>query len=138
MAKKGSDIIFTGTQTGKNLATLYSHASLFVHPSLNEGMPIAVLEAMSYGLPVLSSDILEHRDLIRDKEMMFKAGSIESLSNKLSQILKTSATKLKKMGKQNHSAVEKYFNWDKIVLEIANCYAAEDNEPVPVKKLKIA
>ncbi|MCX6779062.1 MAG: glycosyltransferase family 4 protein, partial [Candidatus Magasanikbacteria bacterium] len=60
------DIVFVGWQGGKDLNTLYTNAKLFVHPSISEGLPLVVLEAMSYGLPVIVSDILEHQELITD------------------------------------------------------------------------
>ena len=50
-------VVFTGFTTGEDLRQLYSHARLFVLPSLNEGFPLVMLEAMSYGLPMAVSDI---------------------------------------------------------------------------------
>lgn len=50
-------VIFTGYATGDNLCQLYSHARLLAIPSLSEGFPMALLEAMSYHLPIVASDL---------------------------------------------------------------------------------
>lgn len=53
----GGKTIFTGFTSGEDLRQLYSHARLFALPSLNEGFPMVMLEAMSYNLPMVVSDI---------------------------------------------------------------------------------
>ncbi len=50
-------VVFTGFTSGEDLRQLYSHAQLYVLPSVNEGFPLVMLEAMGYGLPLLLSDI---------------------------------------------------------------------------------
>ena len=56
-------VVHTGYITGDPLNQVFSHAGLFVLPSYHEGLPIALLEAMSFGLPVLVSDIPANREV---------------------------------------------------------------------------
>ena len=56
-ANKISGVVMAGFQKGKALAELYSNAGLFVLPSYHEGLPIVALEAISYNLPLILSDI---------------------------------------------------------------------------------
>jgi len=60
---KDNGIVLTGFIKGEKLYTLLSNAALFVLPSSHEGLPIALLEAMSYGLPVLASDIPANKEV---------------------------------------------------------------------------
>lgn len=57
------NIIFAGVQNRSALHALYTHAALFVLPSMHEGLPIVALEAGSLGCPILLSDIQPNRDL---------------------------------------------------------------------------
>lgn len=54
---KNSRTVFTGYTTGSDLAQLYTHASLYVLSSHNEGFPMVLLEAMSHNIPIVSTDI---------------------------------------------------------------------------------
>jgi glycosyltransferase involved in cell wall biosynthesis len=60
---KERDVVLTGFVKGEKLFTLLSNATLFVLPSSHEGLPIALLEAMSYDLPVLVSDIPANKEV---------------------------------------------------------------------------
>jgi len=87
IAKQNPDIVFTGYQTGEALAELFSNAYLYIHPSASEGLPIAILEAMSYGKCVLVSNIPENLEPVADFGFSFKVGSIRDLSVKLEKLL---------------------------------------------------
>ena len=75
-------VVFTGFTTGRPLKELYSNSYLYCLPSNLEGMPLTVLEAMSYGNCVLTSDIEECTEVIEHKGVTFRKGDIEDLRNK--------------------------------------------------------
>ncbi len=68
-----------GFQTGETLRQLYAHAGLFVLPSSHEGLPIVLLEALSYGLQVLVSDIPSNLEVVGDPAHVFHVGDCEEL-----------------------------------------------------------
>lgn len=72
-------ILFTGFVQGHLLDELYSNAYLYTLPSDLEGMPLSLLEAMSYGNCCLTSDIAECADVVEDKAITFQKGSAADL-----------------------------------------------------------
>lgn len=62
----GGDVFFFGWQDQENLKNFYSSADLFVLPSIDEGMPNVVLEAMAMGLPVVATDVAGTREIVED------------------------------------------------------------------------
>lgn len=78
-----SNIIMPGYVMGENLAQLFSHARLFVLPSYHEGLPIALLEALSYGLQSVVSDIPANREVALDADRYFCCGDVEGMRNSL-------------------------------------------------------
>jgi glycosyltransferase involved in cell wall biosynthesis len=75
-----------GFQGGESLRQLYAHAGLFVLPSSHEGLPIVLLEALSYGLPVLVSDIPSNLEVVSDPTQVFRLGDIQELSTKIAVV----------------------------------------------------
>jgi len=114
-------IVLSGFVRGEQLNQLYSFARLFVISSFSEGLPIALLEAMSYDLDVLASDIPANLQVGLAEEDYFIAGDEESLS---AAMIKKLATENKKSFREVLSV---RFNWDKIVTETHHIYKKIQN-----------
>jgi glycosyltransferase involved in cell wall biosynthesis len=121
-AKAGSNgnIVLTGFLTGQPLQEIYSHAGLFVLPSYYEGLPIVLLEAMSYGLPCIASDIPANRNVEMDDDRFFRAGDINMLSRKIAYFIQRPWEDTDKRHQVNMIA-EKY-NWESIADETLKVY----------------
>lgn len=86
MAKEDKRIVFTGFVQGKMLDELYSNAYVYTLPSDLEGMPLSLLEGMSYGNCCLVSDIEECASVVEDKAVIFKKSDVEDLRKKLQML----------------------------------------------------
>ncbi len=120
MAAKDSRIVLTGYITGEDLNQIYSHAALFALPSYHEGLPIALLEAMSYELPVLVSDIPANKEVDLQSDRFFSCGHVEELTEKLRILLEKGLSDAEKADLRLQ-LVEKY-NWSVIAEQTVDVY----------------
>lgn len=121
LAKGRKDIVFAGFRTGDDLRALFENASFAVHPSESEGLPIAVLEEMSYGKAVLTSDIPEHLEVIEGKGFTFRTGDVRDLMLQLYWTI-THAKERAKAGKLAKEYVHAFYKWDDVSRETARLY----------------
>ena len=106
-------IVFTGYQRGDVLQALFAGAKFIVHPSVSEGLPIAVFEAMSYGKTVLAADIPENMEVIAEHGVAFSAGSVEELVQKLIELVQDEML-CASIGHVAREFVETNYHWDDI------------------------
>ena len=109
-----SGIVMTGYVTGEPLNQLWAGARLFVLPSSHEGLPISLLEAMSWHRDVLVSDIAANRLTELQPDDFFKTDSLEDLTNALDR-------KLAQPSQTRHFPLDRY-DWDKIAIATAAVY----------------
>jgi len=121
LANDNPKIIFTGYQQGEMLDQLFANAAFIVHPSESEGLPLTVLEAMSYGKTVLASDIPENMEILRGFGFSFRNKSISDLKRKLSFLL-ARPTLLKTTGQQAKHYVLANYHWDDIAAKTSQLY----------------
>ncbi|RKT47427.1 glycosyltransferase family 4 protein [Thiocapsa rosea] len=111
-ANTNPNVVMTGFQTGEALRQLYAHAGLFVLPSSHEGLPIALLEALSYGLSVLSSDIPPHLELRLSAERYFPVHDVGELANAMIRLT------ARPLSLEERTSIRKWvlqrYNWDKV------------------------
>jgi glycosyltransferase involved in cell wall biosynthesis len=119
-AKKSASIVCTGLQTGNALRELYGHAGIFVLPSSHEGLPIALLEALSYGLPVIASDIPANLEIGLSKEHYFPLGKIEDLAERLRAF--SIQPRSQEVSDQRRAWVSSRFNWNEIAKTTIEIY----------------
>lgn len=114
MAKDDERIIFTGFVQGQLLEELYSNAYIYTLPSDLEGMPLSLLEAMSYGNCCLTSDIAECADVVGDYAVTFEKGNIDGLKVKMQQLCDDATIVAGYKEAAMDYICEKY-NWDDVV-----------------------
>ncbi|MFP4515123.1 MAG: glycosyltransferase family 4 protein [Parcubacteria group bacterium] len=121
LAKDNKNIIFTGLQNGETLQELFSNPYVFVQPSEEEGLSISLLEALSYKLPVIASNIPANAEVLGDTNILFENKSVDNLKVKLEELINNPDLALTCASK-GKERVEKYFNWSNVSKDIIAIY----------------
>jgi glycosyltransferase involved in cell wall biosynthesis len=79
VAADSTDVLIAGEE-------LYAHAAAFVLPSSHEGLPIALMEALGYGIPIIASDMAANLEIGLDRHCYFRVGDIKALTTKLRSV----------------------------------------------------
>ncbi|MCY1299309.1 Glycosyltransferase Gtf1 [compost metagenome] len=122
LAAEVPGVVLTGFQSGDRLAELFANAALFVLPSSHEGMPIALLEAMAYGLPLLASDIIPNRELDLAPDEYFPLGDIDALAAGITA--KLAAPLSDDDVRERAAHAEATYSWTNVAQKTAAVYSA--------------
>ena len=114
-------IIFTGFVQGRILEELYSNAYVYCLPSDLEGMPLSLLEAMSYGNCCLTSDIAECAEVVEDKAVLFQKSDVDDLKEKLVWLMSHEA-EVEKYKMEAADFITNKYRWDDVVKRTLNLY----------------
>lgn len=122
-------VILAGHVSGEPLAELFCNAGLFALPSAHEGLPIALLEAMAYGLPLLLSDLPVYPAMGLPDSCLFPVGDIGEIARRLTTFFAAPPDPV------DWRATLASYNWNQVALETAQVYnnalGYNDNAPPP-------
>lgn len=121
LAKDDDRIIFTGFVQGLMLDELYSNTYMYTLPSDLEGMPLSLLEAMSYGNCCLVSDIPECIEVVENKALVFKKSDVEDFRRKLQEAC-NHPENVAEIKKQVADFICEKYNWNDVVKETMKLY----------------
>lgn len=116
MARKNG-VVLTGFVKGRKLHSLLTNCMCYCLPSSHEGLPIALLEAMSYGVKVIVSDIPANLEVGLDKDDYFPVGNVDELAKKLKEVISREP--------QHIDYDMAKYDWDKIAREVKDIYLSE-------------
>jgi glycosyltransferase involved in cell wall biosynthesis len=114
-------IVLPGYVYGPRLAALFRHAALFVLPSDLEGLPIVLLEALGYGVPVLASDIPPNLEVLDGRGRTFRAGSAHDLGRQLGSAL-GDLPALQEEATRSAASVVAAYDWDEVTRQTMSVY----------------
>ena len=118
-----ASVIFTGYQYGETLQELYSNARAFVAPSELEGLPLTLLEAMSFGLPCIASDIPPHREVVEATDgFLYPLAQVAELARQMVEVDGMSEKELCRVGNRAQELLESHYSWDKVADQIDRLY----------------
>lgn len=124
-ARRKARIVMTGFVQGRELEELYTNAALYVLPSEIEGMPLSLLEAMSYGNICLVSDIPENTAVVENHGYCFNNKDVESLRDSMRDII-GHIKDIRNDSNYSREAISRFvidkYNWDNITTKTLKVY----------------
>ena len=121
LASACDDIVLTGFQTGASLDALFGSAGLFCLPSTHEGMPMVLLEALSWDIEVVVSDIGANRQIELPEENFFPPGDAGALAVKLKEFMGREVDGAER--ERRRRFLHDRYNWDALAESTMKIYS---------------
>lgn len=113
---KEAGVILPGFIHGEELHAIFENATLFVIPSYHEGLPIVLLEALSYNLNVVASDIPANVEVPLPKECFYHVGDVDGLVQKIKLFMDSPVQR------NFRQIIKEHYNWDAIADQTFEVY----------------
>lgn len=127
------EITFFGDVRGELKAGLYSRSDLFVLPSHSENFGLVIAEALSFGVPVITTRATPWEDLERRNCGWWIDVGVAPLVQALREATSAPIENLREMGSRGRKLVEEKYSWDKIgqqMLEVYEWLIGKGQQPV--------
>lgn len=116
------NIVFLGERRGAELDAIFSQAGLFIQPSEDEGLSLALLEAMAYALPVIVSDIPANLEAVRGETgRVFPVNQLAGLKREMAYLINRPADAAV-LGQAAKKRIEEHYSWDAIAKKTLETY----------------
>jgi len=115
-------VSFSGPLHGPDKAAAYAAAQAFILPSFSEGLPMTVLEAWAYGLPVLMTPACNLPEGFRANAALKISTSPGTLTEEIGRFLEWTVEERSAMGRRGHDLVARHFSWDRIAGDFVSVY----------------
>lgn len=121
-AKLEREFEFVGPVEGTAKERLYSDVDLFILPTFSENFGIVVAEALSYGIPVITTHGAPWSSLLEHRCGWWVTGGVPPLADAISDATALSDTERHDMGRRGRKLVEKEFSWPEIASKMLDAY----------------
>ena len=117
-----ASVIFTGPAFGDTKDALLRQAHAFILPSFSEGLPMSVLEAWAYRLPVLMTDHCNLPEGFAADAALRIGTDVESIAEGMHDLLRSPSSDLRSLGSNGRTLVERQFAWPQIAAQMKEVY----------------
>lgn len=117
-----SNVFYHGPVFGEEKQLVFEHASAFILPSISEGLPMAVLEAWSFGVPVVITDQCNIPEAFSLGCAIRVTQDIDDIACKIREIIEMNSEQLRQMGKNGRLLVESTYSWDIVAEKFERVY----------------
>jgi poly(glycerol-phosphate) alpha-glucosyltransferase len=119
---EAASVIFTGPAFGDAKDALLRRADAFILPSFSEGLPMSVLEAWSYGLPVLMTEHCNIPEGFADNAAIRIGTDVESIAEGMRHLFRPPSSVLRSLGLNGRALVEERFTWPQVAAQMKEVY----------------